>query len=185
MGAGELEAEGFADGRGQAVAIGVVSAPAGGRVQQCVDGADGAGDGFDRGDAVDREDFVRDREVEAVEIFRVEEIEGAREVIGMNLEAKVTPVGEPGGRDGERGEGGVVHGRADRVLDRVAEHGKGGAGERPAVEIGETARGIGWRHANSVGFGARRRKQETRPADQAGLAGGKKLGNRWRSVMGR
>lgn len=96
VGAGEFEAEGFADGRGQAVAIGVVSAPAGWRVQECVDGADGAGDGFDRGDAVNREDFVRDREVEAVEIFRVEEIEGAREVIGMNLEAKVTPVGKPG-----------------------------------------------------------------------------------------
>ena len=86
---------------------------------------------------VEGENLVRDGEVEAVKIFSAEKLEGAREVVGVDFETEVAPVREAGVGDGERGEGGVVHRRADRVLDRVPEDGERGAGKTPAVEVGE------------------------------------------------
>ena len=55
---------------GQAVAVGVESAPAGGRGKQRVDGADRPGRLVDRGDAAEGDDFVRDGEIEAAKTLR-------------------------------------------------------------------------------------------------------------------
>ena len=69
MRAGEIEAKGFTDGGGEAVTIGVVAAPAGGREQESVDGADRTRGGVDGGDAIKGYDLVRVGEVEPVKFF--------------------------------------------------------------------------------------------------------------------
>ena len=137
VGAGEFQAKRLADGGGEAVAVGVVAAPAGGGAEQGVDGADGEGGGIDLGDTSYGENLVRDSEVEAVKIFSVKQIEGAGEVVGVHFEPEVAPVGKRSVGGDEGGERGVVERRADGVLDRMAQDGEGGAGERPAVEISE------------------------------------------------
>ena len=72
--------------------------------------------------------------------FCVQQLERAWQVVGVDLEAEVAPIGEARVVAREDGEGGVVHRRADRVLDRVTEHGEGGAGARPGLEVAESER---------------------------------------------
>ena len=67
MRAGELHAEVGLQRGGQAVAIGVETAPARGRAAQGIDGADGDGVGIDLLDQVEGEHLVGHREVQAME----------------------------------------------------------------------------------------------------------------------
>ncbi len=135
--AGEFDGQVVAQAGGETVAIGVVTEPAALGPEQAVDGADGARGGGDVDDVVDRDDLVRNGEVEAAETFRVKDGEGLGEIGGSHLEAEVAPWREARIVSGGGGQRGVVHRRADRVLDRLAEDGEGGAVEGPGLEVAE------------------------------------------------
>ena len=120
----KIEAEGFLDGRGEAIAIGVEAVPAALGPALRIAGAHGPGGRIDLCDAVEGDDFMRDSEVDAAEFFLVQEIEGARQVVRVDFESEILPVAEVCVRAGQFGQCGVVHRRADRVFDRVAEDGE-------------------------------------------------------------
>jgi hypothetical protein len=147
--AGEVAAEGGLDGGGEAVAVGVEALPAAFAPAEGVDGADGTSRGIDLGDAVERDDFVGNGEVDAAEFLRVQKVERLREIVGMDLETEVLPIGEAGVGAGEFGQRGVVHRRADRVFDRVTEDGERGAGARPRGEVGQGEHGGDFRFSIS------------------------------------
>ena len=135
--AGEVEAEGFPDGGGEAVAVGVEAVPAALGPAKGVDGTNRAGGGVDFGDAVEGDDLVGDGEIHAAKFLRVEQVECARQIVRVDFEADVLPGGEAGVGPGEFGERGIVHARAEGVLDRMAEHGERCAGPRPSGQVGE------------------------------------------------
>lgn len=102
-----------------------------------VDGTNGAGGGVDFGDAVEGDDLVWDGEIHAAKFLRVEQVERARQIVRVDFEADVLPVGEAGVGLGEFGQRGIVHARAEGVLDRMAEYGERCAGPRPSGQVGE------------------------------------------------
>ncbi len=133
VGAGEIDAEVVAQTGSETVAVGVVAQPAAVGPKECVDGADGTRGRSDVSDVIDGDDLVRDGEVESAEAFRVKLGERLGEVGGSDLETEIAPGGKARVVRRGRGQRGVVHRRADRVFDRLAEDGESGAVERPGV----------------------------------------------------
>ena len=80
---------------------------------------------------------MRDGEIHAAKFLRVEQLERARQIVRMDFEADVLPGGEAGVGPGEFGQRGIVHARAEGVLDRMAEYGERCAGPRPSGQVGE------------------------------------------------
>ncbi len=136
--AGKLDTETFGHGGGEAITVGIESLPTGGSALEGVDGADGASDGVDLVDEVAGEYLVGHGQIQTVKARRVESGEGDGEVGWRHLEAEVAPGVETRIALGHRGQSGVVHSRADRVLDGVAEHGEGSAVEGPLIEISKS-----------------------------------------------
>ena len=133
--AGEVDAEIVAQAGSEAIAVGVMAQPAAVGPEERVDSADGAGGGDDVRDVLGRDDLVGNREIEPAETFGVKLGERLGEVGGVDLETEIAPGGKARIARGGRGQRGVVHRRADRVFDRLAEDGERGAVEGPGVEI--------------------------------------------------
>jgi hypothetical protein len=119
----------FAQGFQESLAVGGVAGPAGRRADERVDGFGAAG--FRRKGLGDREglDLVRYREVDAGEALGVEQGERGGEFFRGDVQAMVAHAGEAWVRGHERRDGGVVHRRAERMGDRVAEYAELARGE--------------------------------------------------------
>ena len=150
MCAGQLAAEAFAHGRGEAVPVGVEPVPAGGSPAQRVDRADRLRGRVDRSHEGEGEDLVRDREVEPAEFPPVQEHERRGQLRGRHVEAMVTPVRICAVALRQRRERGVVHERTQRVPDRMSQHAKRRAGHGGISEPGE---GEGFRGGHAFPYG--------------------------------
>lgn len=133
----KIEPQRFPHGGGEAITVGVEAVPALRSAAQRVDRADGSGGCVNRHDFVHRENLVRHGEIEPVETLRMQCLQRLRQFCRRHIEAKIAPVGETRIIQGETRERGVVHQRAERVLNRVAEHGEGRAGKGPRREIAQ------------------------------------------------
>jgi hypothetical protein len=137
----QIAPERFADRRGQAVSIGIIPPPAGGGASQGVDGPDGGGAGINL-HLIEGEDLVGHGQVEPVKTGRMELGQGAGQIVGGDIEPEIAPRKEAGVGPCHLGQGRIVHGGAQRVLDRVPQDGEGRAGEGPRVEVGKSVDGL-------------------------------------------
>ena len=96
-------------------------------------GPDGLGAVVDSSDKIKSQYFVRHGQIEPKESGRMQSFESNGKVFGRNVETEIAPRVEARVGFGHFSEGGVVHRRTDRVLDRMPQHREGSAFERPVV----------------------------------------------------
>ena len=129
-----------------------MAGPAARGAHERVDGLGAAGLGRKGFDERERLDLVRHREVHAGEAFGVQERKRFRQFFGSDVQAMVAHAGETRVCREELRKRGVVHCRAERVRDRVAQHTELAGGELGRPQ-GRQREGVRRAHGFSPGRG--------------------------------
>src|SRR4051812_32160119 len=94
MCAGKLCVERFAESHRQSVSVSVEPVPALFGPEEGVHRANGLSSPIDLSHTIECDHLVRDREIHAAKFFGVQKVQGAWQIVGMDVEAEIFPVGK-------------------------------------------------------------------------------------------